>query len=127
MKRLPTQKHMTLEARKYIEEALNEKKSISQIARDLDRSETTIAREIKKHRQPMFPTAFNNNSGCLLHQSCSHKHFECYLHCKNFQMKCVSCLQNLHIHAMLAIKNVSADWLNIIIRALKQIWNTNLY
>ena len=48
MKRLPTQKHMTLEARKYIEEALNEKKSISQIARDLDRSETTIAREIKK-------------------------------------------------------------------------------
>ena len=56
MKRLPTQKHMTLEARKYIEEALNEKKSISQIARDLDRSETTIAREIKKHRQPMFPT-----------------------------------------------------------------------
>lgn len=87
MKRLPTQKHMTLEARKYIEEALNEKKSISQIARDLDRSETTIAREIKKHRQPMFPTAFNNNSGCLLHQSCSHKHFECYLHCKNFQIE----------------------------------------
>ena len=31
MKRLPTQKHMTLEARKYIEEALNEKKSISQM------------------------------------------------------------------------------------------------
>lgn len=87
MKRTAIQKHMTLETRKYIEEALNSKKRISQIAIDLDRNETTIAREIKKHRQTLFPTSFNNHTGCLSQETCSHKHFECYKHCKDFQIK----------------------------------------
>ena len=127
MKRTAIQKHMTLETRKYIEEALNSKKRISQIAIDLDRNETTIAREIKKHRQTVFPTSFNNHTGCLSQETCSHKHFECYKHCKDFQIKwCNSLLKHL-LYAMLAPESNLADWLNYIIKPMKQIWNTNLY
>ena len=44
------QKHLTLEDRNYIEQALNQNMTFKEIAKFLSKDPTTISKEIKKHR-----------------------------------------------------------------------------
>ncbi len=60
LKKKITNTHFTLETRTIIENYLNEGKNITQIANDLQRDRTNIAREINKHKTINFPTSFNN-------------------------------------------------------------------
>ena len=47
---MPNQKHLTLEDRNYIEQALNQSISLEEMGKYLSKDPTTIAKEIKKHR-----------------------------------------------------------------------------
>ena len=57
-------KHMNLEDRKKIQDFLNawytEGITFSQIALNLEKDATTISKEIKKHREKLKPSSFNN-------------------------------------------------------------------
>ena len=57
----PNQKHLTLEDRNYIEQALNHGMTFKEIAKFLSKDPTTISKEIKKHRIRKEPNTFN---GC---------------------------------------------------------------
>ena len=83
MKRKKINAHLTLEARLFIEESLNEGKTVTKIANDLNRNKSNISREILKHRVSVFPSSFNKYNACLKNSNCPYKTFECYKHCKN--------------------------------------------
>ena len=55
------QKHLTLEDRNYIEQALNQNMTFKEIAKFLSKDPTTISKEIKKHRIRKEATSFNSN------------------------------------------------------------------
>lgn len=55
------QKHLTLEDRNYIEQALNHGMTFKEIAKFLSKDPSTISKEIKKHRIRKEPNTFN---GC---------------------------------------------------------------
>jgi IS30 family transposase len=57
------QKHLTLEQRKHIEEALNQNMNMKEIAKFLSKDPTTISKEIKKHRILKGENRFNQFSG----------------------------------------------------------------
>ena len=52
--------HLSYEDRKNIEDGLNENKSINQIAKELNRSHSTILREIDRNRKYSEPSTWNN-------------------------------------------------------------------
>ena len=84
-----TQKHLTLEDRNYIEQALNQKMTFKEIAKFLSKDPTTISKEIKKHRTRKEPNVFNHNSKniCAKRFHCT-KTNVCFRHCGK---KCESC------------------------------------
>ena len=53
------QKHLTLEDRNYIEQALNQNMTFKEIGKFLSKDPTTIAKEIKKHRIRKEPSTFH--------------------------------------------------------------------
>ena len=52
--------HLSYEERKNIEDGLNSRKSINQIARELNRSHSTILREVDRNKIYSEPSHFNN-------------------------------------------------------------------
>ena len=69
-------KHLTYEEREYIEFGLNQGRKISEIARDLNKSRTTIMREVRNRRFKKNPTGFNNLKNlCKYRNEC--KKFDC--------------------------------------------------
>lgn len=56
------QKHLTLEDRNYIEQALNHSMAFKEIAKFLSKDPTTISKEIKKHRIRKRPNTSLNNA-----------------------------------------------------------------
>ena len=52
--------HLSYEDRRNIEDGLNENKSISQIAKELGRSHSTILREIDRNKKYTEPSVLNN-------------------------------------------------------------------
>ncbi len=71
MKKKITNTYFTLETRTIIESLLNEGKNVSQIANELQRDRTNIAREIIKHKVIIFPSPFNSSHICLKHNTCN--------------------------------------------------------
>ena len=63
----PTQKHLTLEDREYIEEALKRNLTFKEIARYLQKDPTTISKEVKKRRTTQQPSGFNNSGKLCVH------------------------------------------------------------
>lgn len=56
------QKHLTLEDRNYIKQALNHSITFKEIAKFLYKDPTTISKEIKKHRIRKEPNPSLNNA-----------------------------------------------------------------
>ena len=52
--------HLSYEDRKNIEDGLNQNKSINQIAKELNRSHSTILREVDRNRKYSEPSYWNN-------------------------------------------------------------------
>ena len=98
MKRKTINTHLTLECRLYIEEGLNEGKTITQISNELNRDSSNISREIAKHKIPFFPSSFNNYNACLKISTCNYKYFECYKSCKNIEINlCDKLISSPHV------------------------------
>ncbi len=64
------QKHMTMDDRAYIEEALQRSMNFKEIAKYLHKDPTTISKEVKKHRIKQKPSNFNHGG----HNQCKHMH-----------------------------------------------------
>ena len=85
------QKHLTLEDRNYIEQALNQNMTFKEIAKFLSKDPTTISKEIKKHRIRKDSTSFNSNfNQCINRYTCNKRNI-CSLTCKKKCSHCVSC------------------------------------
>ena len=69
-------KHLTYDERNFIEIGLNNGRNFTQIANDLNKSRTTIMREVRGHRFRKNPSGFNNRKNlCKNRQEC--KKFDC--------------------------------------------------
>lgn len=96
--RKATNTHFLLETRLIIEERLNEGKSISEIARELQRNRSSIQREIKRHSKCVFPSIFNNYHPCIKSETCGLKCIECYRSCYNLEIKlCPKLISSPHV------------------------------
>lgn len=84
---LANQKHLTLEDRNYIEQALGQNMTFKEIAKFLSKDPTTISKEIKKHRIRKESSKFNNGNTCANRFNCSKKNV-CAKRCNT---KCHSC------------------------------------
>lgn len=85
------QKHLTLEDRNYIEQALNQNMTFKEIAKFLSKDPTTISKEIKKHRIRKDATPFNSNfNQCINRYTCNKRNI-CSLTCKKKCSNCISC------------------------------------
>lgn len=99
-KRRTINTHYTLETRTIIENRLNEEVIIKNIAKELNRDNSNIAKEINKHKVYVFPTSFNKNPNtiCLNYNTCTVKSYECYKTCKNIKTEvCPKLLLSPHV------------------------------
>lgn len=86
-----TQKHLTLEDRNYIEQALNQNMTFKEIGKFLSKDPTTISKEVKKHRIRKEATSFNTNfNQCINKYNCTKRNL-CSLACKKKCSNCISC------------------------------------
>ena len=84
------QKHLTLEERNYIEQALNQNITFAEMGNYLQKDSTTISKEVKKHRIRKEGNSIHVNfNHCSKKYSCHKKHI-CSTRCKR---ECRSCKQ----------------------------------
>ena len=87
------QKHLTLEDRNYIEQALNQDMTFKEIAKFLSKDPTTISKEVKKHKTRKEPNRFNCCGNICSHRfSCRRKNV-CGKNCNFLCFKCSRCNQ----------------------------------
>ena len=68
---MKTQSHLSFEQRCKIENMLNQRKRKFEIANELDKSRSTISREINKHKQIKYSSIFNEfNYNCKFFKNC---------------------------------------------------------
>jgi IS30 family transposase len=88
---MSNQKHLTIEEREYIEQALNQNITFKEMGKYLGKDPTTIAKEVKKHRirkhGQSVHAGFNH---CSLRFSC-HKKQICGRNCKRECRHCFNC------------------------------------
>ena len=84
---MKSKNHYTLGDRMAIEDGLDERLSIKQIADDIKRLPSGIIKEISKHYECKYFTPYNNSHPCLKWRECNVKGKECYLTCKNIEYK----------------------------------------
>lgn len=86
------QKHLTLEDRNYIEQALGQNMTFKEIAKFLSKDPTTISKEIKKHRTRKEPNPFNGGVNICKHRfSCKRKNVcgrNCHSLCSKYCPRC---------------------------------------
>lgn len=73
--------HLTIIERKTIEILLNEGYSFTEIANTINRSLSTVSREIRNHTQTVFPSSFNGSNICIKSKKCPNTKLECYKYC----------------------------------------------
>ena len=69
--------HLSYSERVFIERSLSHDKSFAQIARDLQRSPSTIAREVLKYRAFVNSECFRSSNSCIYYNTCV-KHRLCH-------------------------------------------------
>ena len=89
------QKHLTLEDRNYIEQALNQNTTFKEISKFLSKDPTTIAKEVKKHRTRKEASKFNNGNTCINRIQCSKKNV-CGKNCHSKCNTCSICIKYCH-------------------------------
>lgn len=86
-----TQKHLTLEDRNYIEQALNQNMSFKEIGKFLSKDPTTISKEVKKHKTRKEPNRFNGCGNICKHRFSCRKKYVCGKSCNMLCFKCSRC------------------------------------
>lgn len=76
------QKHLTLEDRNFIEQALNQDMTFKEIAKFLSKDPTTISKEVKKHRIRKEPSTFNGGKNVCKRRFACRKKNVCGRNCK---------------------------------------------
>lgn len=85
------QKHLTLEDRNYIEQALNQDMTFKEIAKFLSKDPSTISKEVRKHKIMKEPNRFNGYGNiCKKRFTCRKKNV-CRDNCKGICFKCSKC------------------------------------
>lgn len=85
------QKHLTLEDRNYIEQALNQDMTFKEIGKFLSKDPTTIAKEVKKHRIMKEPNSFFGCINiCIKRASCKKRNV-CGKNCVSRCSDCSAC------------------------------------
>lgn len=85
------QKHLTLEDRNFIEQALKQDMSFKEIGKFLSKDPTTIAKEVKKHRIMKEPNSFSGYVNvCKKMTSCKKKNV-CGKNCNTYCSSCSRC------------------------------------
>lgn len=79
-------KHLTLDDRIFIEDALKYRTSLRDIAKKLEKDTTTISKEIKINRI-MKPSGFKFKGDCIKWDRCKKKHI-CSDACNQFYKLC---------------------------------------
>ena len=85
------QKHLTLEDRNYIEQALNQGMSFKEIGKFLSKDPTTVAKEIKKHRIMKEPSNFTGYSNTCKKRTFCKKRNVCGKNCNKQCSSCSNC------------------------------------
>lgn len=85
------QKHLTLEDRNFIEQALKQDMSFKEIGKFLSKDPSTIAKEIKKHRIIKEPSNFTGFSNVCKHKTSCKKKNVCGKHCSKLCSFCSVC------------------------------------
>ncbi len=85
------QKHLTLEDRNYIEQALNHRMTFKEIAKFLSKDPTTISKEIKKHRIRKEPNTFNGCGNICKNKFSYRRKNVCGRNCNFLCFKCKRC------------------------------------
>ena len=95
------QKHLTLEDRNYIEQALNQNMNFKEIAKFLSKDPTTISKEVKKHRIRKEPSGFTGTNICIKRYFCTKKnvcgkncHTPCH-GCRNCSNHCPEFIEEI--------------------------------
>ena len=85
------QKHLTLDERNIIEQGLNSKLSLKDIALKVQKDPTTVSKEIKKHRIYKSPSSFTSPVNiCSKRFKCAKKNV-CDVNCKKACCRCKWC------------------------------------
>lgn len=87
MKRKKLNSRLTLEARLFIEEELNQGTCVTKIANKLNRDRSNIAREITRNRTILMTTSYGNTSCCIHKDVCKNRHVDCDKTCKKFELE----------------------------------------
>lgn len=82
-KRLHNNSHLTLEHRKIIQAGIENNSTKASIARTIGKDETTVAKEIRKHRKLRSRNTFNRPILCAKHKTCKRK--PCFAACSDFE------------------------------------------
>jgi IS30 family transposase len=79
---MSNQKHMTIDDREYIEQALNQNITFKEMGKYLGKDPTTIAKEVKKHRIRKHGYSVHADfNHCSIRFTCHKKHI-CGRNCK---------------------------------------------
>ena len=88
------QKHLTLEDRNFIEQAINQNMTFKEIGKFLSKDPTTISKEIKKHRRRKEPNHFNGcGNVCNKRYGCKRRNV-CNRNCNILCFNCTLCNDN---------------------------------
>ena len=82
----PNNKHLTLDQRKIIQTGIENRCNKNEIANMINKNPTTIAKEIRKHRQFKARNMFNNPSICVYRKECG----VCFKKCDKYkEIECI--------------------------------------
>lgn len=76
------QKHLSFNDREKIQLGIEKELSYSEIGRNINKSHTSISREIKAHRE-LKQGNFYNRIACVNYNACPKKFYNCHLTCKD--------------------------------------------
>ena len=93
------QKHMSLEDRNYIEQALGKEMSFKEIAKFLRKDPTTISKEVKKHRVCKPRNTYGARNDYIAKQHCTIIHACGNLKCFKRCASCPDCIDHCLIYS----------------------------
>lgn len=85
------QKHLTLEQRNYIEQALNQNMTFKEISKFLGKDNSTISKEVKKHRVRKSPSEWNNSFNHCSKRALCRRTNVCATNCTGLCKTCRLC------------------------------------
>ncbi len=97
-------KHLTQEDRHYIEDAPNERHSLTDIAKCLRKDPTTISKEVKRNRVSFEKVSHTGRISCKIRKACTRKQI-----CSEYAPKTCTKLIRFPTYAMAARERLAVN------------------